>query len=356
MERQKAMIIIASLLLVFFLLYLLFANFNQSEQVSLTTQESTIREQVEGISIAVAEEEELESVTGEVVEEEEKEKLENTSDDPAAEEEAQLGRMTVEFAAEEEDTLETDSEKRTISEEIKKKIREVVEGTISLFKKDLKIVAIGDSLTQGVGDETENGGYVGILNHTFEDNRLNIGIENYGKRGNRTDQLLKRLEKKEIASSIGKADIVLVTIGANDIMKVAKNNFINMTIEPFEEERVEYIKRLTAIFNKINELNPDTQIYLIGFYNPFERHFSEIEELGMIMNNWNEAGKAVTEEFDNVHHIPTSDIFSNSDIELLADDYFHPNTSGYKLISKRVLESLNELSVETESSTSTVAP
>ena len=67
-----------------------------------------------------------------------------------------------------------------------------------MFKKDLRIVSIGDSLTEGVGDETESGGYVGILNHTFEDNQLNIRIENYGKKGNRTDQLLKRLHQDEM--------------------------------------------------------------------------------------------------------------------------------------------------------------
>lgn len=61
-----------------------------------------------------------------------------------------------------------------------------MEGALDLFKKDLKIVSIGDSLTEGIGDETENGGYVGILNHTFEDNNLNITVENFGKKG--TDQ------------------------------------------------------------------------------------------------------------------------------------------------------------------------
>lgn len=44
-------------------------------------------------------------------------------------------------------------------------------------------MAIGDSLTEGVGDESENGGYVGILNNTFEDNNLNITVDNFGKKG-----------------------------------------------------------------------------------------------------------------------------------------------------------------------------
>ncbi len=240
---------------------------------------------------------------------------------------------------------------KSIREDIKAKVREVVEVALDFFKKDQKIVSIGDSLTEGIGDETDNGGYVGILNNTFEDHNLNITVENFGKKGNRSDQLLKRLDKEDITSAIKEADIVLITIGANDIMKVLKSNFMNVSMEPFEEERVKYIERLTAIFNKINELNPDSQIYLIGFYNPFERHFGEIKELEMIIENWNNAGKSLSEEYENVKYVPTKDLFSNSNIDLLAEDEFHPNTSGYKLMAKRVLEYLKESNEETEINT-----
>jgi lysophospholipase L1-like esterase len=258
--------------------------------------------------------------------------------------------------AEEEKPIEVDKEKEnSITQEIKNKVREVVEVALDLFIKDQRIVSIGDSLTEGVGDESENGGYVGILNNTFEDHNLNITVNNFGKKGNRSDQLLKRLEREDISSAIKEADIVLITIGANDIMKVLKSNFLNVTMEPFQEERVEYIKRLTAIFDKINVLNPNAEIYLIGFYNPFERHFSEIKELGMIIDNWNDAGKVLTEEYENVSYIPTKDLFSQSTIDLLAEDEFHPNTAGYKLMAQRVLEYLKESDGEVVSNKADVA-
>lgn len=260
-------------------------------------------------------------------------------------EQPETNKATVAEEAKTEEEVQTELVEETakpITEEIKAKVREVVEGALDFFKKDQKIVAIGDSLTEGIGDETESGGYVGILNHTFEDHNLNVTVDNFGKKGNRSDQLLKRLEKEEVASAIKEADIVLITIGANDIMKVLKSNFMNVTMEPFEVERLKYIERLTDILNKINELNPDTQIYLIGFYNPFERHFGEIKELGIIIDNWNEAGKSITEEYENVSYIPTKDLFSKATQDLLAEDEFHPNTSGYKRMAKRVLEYMND--------------
>ncbi|MBY0099606.1 SGNH/GDSL hydrolase family protein [Mesobacillus maritimus] len=324
MRRQKKIIIIASLLLLGLFVYLFFHS-TQTEQVSVETYDSVWLQHIENApSLNQKEEQRL------------------MSDDSTSGEEGKLKSSD-------------ENSKRTITEEIKEKIREAVEGTINLFKKDLKIVAIGDSLTQGVGDETESGGYVGILNNTFEDNNLNIKIENYGKKGNRTDQLLKRLEKEEIVASISKADLVFITIGANDIMKVVKSNFTNLKLELFEEERLDYIERLKAIFDKINEINPDTQIYLIGFYNPFELYFEDIEELALIMNRWNEAGRLVTEEYENVNYIPVADLFSQRTIELLADDYFHPNTTGYKLMAKRVLENVDEVSIETEITTESTA-
>lgn len=304
MKKKKVWISTSSVIFAFFLLYFFLPSFSQQKE--------------EPVSVAS-------NVTNESV------------------------SLSVDTKAEEEEQQEaTDMDDKPVAEAVREKVREMIEGTINFFSHDKKIVSIGDSLTQGVGDETESGGYVGILNHTFEDQNMNISIENFGKRGNRTDQLLKRLENEEIVSAIKDADIVLITIGANDIMKVVRSNYTNLNIEPFQEEKISYVERLTAIFHKINELNPDTQIYLIGFYNPFERYFGDIEQLDMILSDWNQAGELVTEEFENVYYIPTEDLFSNSTTNLLADDNFHPNTSGYKLMAKRVLEYLNEYYEETE--------
>lgn len=331
MQRLKVIVTIASLLVVCFSLYFFLSHFNQTKQSNVET--SIMNEATESVE------------TSEKYNTEDK----KISEEAPLEKDVKIEDVSIELADEEKkEIVEDENNKHTITEGIKEKVKEAVEGVIKLFEKDLQVVAIGDSLTQGVGDETKNGGYVGILNTTFENNNIKVTIENYGKRGNRTDQLLKRLEKKEIEASIQKADIVLVTIGANDIMKIVRSNFTNLQLEDFEKEEQQYIERLTAIFSKINELNPNSKIYYIGFYNPFDRYFPEIQEMQMIVNDWNEIGKSITEDFENVNYIPIADLFSNSDVELLSEDYFHPNTTGYKLMAKRILESMEEVSVEKE--------
>ncbi|GAA0429501.1 MAG: SGNH/GDSL hydrolase family protein [Bacillota bacterium] len=215
-----------------------------------------------------------------------------------------------------------------------------VEQTIQFFSNKTHVTAIGDSLTQGVGDSTAQGGYVGILERAINKDKKVVTFDNLGVRGNRSDQLLKRLDKPEVVSSIKRSDIVLITIGANDIMQVLKQNITNLKMEDFTKERAQYQERLHHIFSKIETINPKTKIYLLGFYNPFQKYFKDIKELGIIVENWNNTGKEIAASKKNVSFIPTKDLFDNTDENLFAEDNFHPNHLGYKRMAQRVLDFL----------------
>lgn len=232
-------------------------------------------------------------------------------------------------------------EEESAPEQLKEMIVDSVIHAVDFFlKKEVDIVAIGDSLTQGVGDHTNQGGYVGILDQTINHEKKIVSFENFGKAGNRTDQLLKRLDEPEISSAIKNSDIILMTIGANDIMQVAKENFTKLTYDLFATERIHYENRLDEIFVKIKNLNPNTHIYLLGIYNPFEKYFGEIKELDLIVNDWNHTSRSVTKTFEKATFIPIKDLFENTTKNLFSDDNFHPNRIGYHRMAERVLEYL----------------
>ena len=238
-----------------------------------------------------------------------------------------------------ETAKDDDTEKRQISDVLS----DAVQGTVDYFSnKETHVTAVGDSLTQGVGDSQGEGGYVGILDRTVNEKSQLVHFDNYGVRGNRTDQLLNRLDDEAVSSAIKDSDIVLITIGANDIMKVVKENITDLSFKDFVKERVGYEQRLRDIFNKIQELNPNTEIYLIGFYNPFGKYFEDIDELDTIVKEWNNIGTAITADYEGATFIPIDDLFSDPDTdeELFADDNFHPNDLGYKRMAKRVLSYL----------------
>lgn len=208
------------------------------------------------------------------------------------------------------------------------------------FLKRLHIVAIGDSITRGVGDETKKFGYVGILKEKLNTINQIVTIDNHGVTGNRSDQLLDRLDKPEVIEDIKRSDTVFITIGANDILKIFKENFINLDLDQFSDEQDEYRKRITDILDRIKHINNDTSIYLIGFYNPFKTFFADIDEVDFIVDYWNNIGYEVTTQFDNVYYIPTKDLYNGPATTYLSEDNFHLNHNGYQKMASRILESL----------------
>src|SRR5699024_6683576 len=94
-----------------------------------------------------------------------------------------------------------------------------IDNEVYFFPNDLNIVALGDSLTQGVGDESANEGYVGLLEADLDNN---VVIDNYGIAGYRSDQLLEVLNELDIVDRITKADLVILISCSNVMLKVFK--------------------------------------------------------------------------------------------------------------------------------------
>ena len=214
-------------------------------------------------------------------------------------------------------------------------------------KMDMKLVAIGDSLTEGVGDDTHNGGYVPLLASGLDDvcHFRSIETFNYGKSGNRTTQVTARIqESKEIQKGLKNADAIVITIGANDLLKVAKDNiFKNLSVETFTKPRDEYFKNITTMYQEIRKYNPTCPIYQLGIYNPFYFNFKDITELQSIIDLWNQTTMEFVGQEKNVHFVPINDLIyqGNEDGEKQSDvnnllseaDSFHPNNTGYQIIA-----------------------
>lgn len=222
----------------------------------------------------------------------------------------------------------------------------------SFLPKDVQVVSIGDSLTEGVGDSTGLGGYVPLLESKLENQEEfgDVTIDNFGKRGNRSDQLLKRVqEEEEIRMAIQQADSVIVTIGGNDVMKVFRSNFPSLTYDDFSSALFQYEERLTNIFSEIRLINPGASIVLMGIYNPFFVLSADIQEMTLIVNEWNETARDIAGQWDRTSFVEINDIFQNADENLLHTDYFHPNDAGYSLIASRIEEGLLSVLNERES-------
>ncbi|WP_237218865.1 GDSL-type esterase/lipase family protein, partial [Rothia nasimurium] len=90
----------------------------------------------------------------------------------------------------------------------------------------LHYIAIGDSLTEGVGDTTGQGGFVPLLAQDLA-NQLSVDVvdANYGIAGNTSNQILKRMKSdKKLQADLKRADLMTLTVGGNDLRKVIMNN------------------------------------------------------------------------------------------------------------------------------------
>lgn len=224
--------------------------------------------------------------------------------------------------------------------------------------QNINIVSIGDSLTEGVGDSTNSGGYVPYLEEQLEslDEIKNASFVNYGKRGNRTDQLIKRLSAKEIEADIEKADIVIVTIGGNDVVKVVKENWSDLTVDTFEKEEDGYAGRIKTVLEEIRSINEEAGIVLIGIYNPFGRVFVDTEDDEAIVQAWNDRAEEVAASFERTVFVNVETIFGEGSDGLFFEDQFHPNDIGYEQMAGRIFNTINGKTLEELTSQKIVMP
>ena len=226
--------------------------------------------------------------------------------------------------------------------------------------KIINYVALGDSLTEGVGDSTGQGGFVPLLANDIRDNLdVEVSSQNYGISGNTSQQILKRMQSdKAMKNDLKKADILTITVGGNDVMAVIRKNLANLKVSSFELPEKNYQLRLQKIVKLARKDNNDLHIYILGIYNPFYLNFPEMTEMQNVINNWNNKTKEVTSQFEHVHYVPINKqlyrgidgqegiVQSDGDQTrvvndaLFNQDHFHPNNIGYQIMSDAVLESI----------------
>lgn len=201
-------------------------------------------------------------------------------------------------------------------------------------KKGYTIVALGDSLTRGTGDETGKG-YVGLLvDEMKEKTKKSVQVTNLGINGQRSDQLRKQVQETEVQRQIQQADIVLVTIGANDLFRGGQG------LENFGKEEMgtienKYLDNLKFILEQIRKNNRNANLFFIGLYNPFIE-LDEGKEMSKVVRHWNYESAEVSAAIPKVVFVPTFDLFELQVNDYLYSDKFHPNSKGYRLIAERV--------------------
>jgi lysophospholipase L1-like esterase len=204
----------------------------------------------------------------------------------------------------------------------------------SKTEQNKTIVALGDSLTRGTGDAAGKG-YIGYLVDELEEKtKEKITLQNLGVKGFRSNQLLDQIGQVGVREQIKRADIVVITIGGNDLFQSGQT-VLEMNIERIDTLRSEYLENLEKIIAEVRNENEEATIYFIGLYNPFI-DLNDAALMTKVVRQWNFETSELLDNHPQTVFVPTFDLFQLKVNDYLYTDKFHPNTEGYKLIAERV--------------------
>lgn len=193
-------------------------------------------------------------------------------------------------------------------------------------------IILGDSLARGTGDESG----LGIGGRFVEElRRRNINtknIVNLAINGARTGDLLQQLESPNVRRLLAESNVIIVSIGGNDLWG---DNWRNTAPRDPEAIMNEVLKHIGRVVGEIRAANPQARIFVIGLYNPFITTPMG-KMLTPFVNEWN---ARLAERFDrdpNLVVVQTADLFNWRD--RLSMDRFHPGQEGYALIARRIAD------------------
>lgn len=202
----------------------------------------------------------------------------------------------------------------------------------------LQIVSLGDSLTRGVGDK-EGIGYVGRMKEDLQkDYKQKVALTNLAVSGAKMPDLLKQIESSGAQYSIKQADVIVLTIGGNDLFP-GWDSLGKIDLETYRPDTETFQNEAKKIIEEIRKLNTDSPIFWLGLYNPFE----DVEDLkgsSNIVVDWNASLEKLAINNKNVYITPTFDLFQNRGKDLLYSDHFHPNEIGYTYMADRLVQNV----------------
>ena len=247
----------------------------------------------------------------------------------------------------EEQTIPNVKEDKTVDQVISDlKIFDWSERKI-LQAETIYYLALGDSLTRGIGDETNQYGFTSILAKEMQKspNVLSVELDNRGKNGRRSDQMLKLVKSGHYDEELKKASFITITLGGNDVMKIVKKDLFNLKVSMFTKELPLFVERYNEIIRLIRE-KTDVPIVLVGFYNPLSIITNQATPFESIIKEWNGEIEKISKSEQNICFVPIEDLFSSNVDMVYHTDFFHPNANGYNVMAERMMETFPLCNIE----------
>ena len=220
------------------------------------------------------------------------------------------------------------------------------------------MVALGDSLTQGDGDDTGRG-YTGRLLDMVNAIRPGSTMTNFGQSGWNSDalingdqglsgQLPRSLEELEIAAAEGRGAVALVWIGSNDLWYLYEFGEGSNENDSLDAEH--FASNLDVILGQLR--GAGTQVIIALLDDQSRRPVAlkgeaftsitpdELNRMSLQVTRYNEIISEKAAQYGALTvDFYSTDIFTNP--ATLYDDGNHPNAAGYDIIAQKWFDALS---------------
>ena len=203
-----------------------------------------------------------------------------------------------------------------------------------------RIVALGDSLTRGAGDAAGGGGYPERVAAALRKEGRTVAVDNLAVDGAETGDFLRKMEEAGVAQRVVAADLILVSIGGNDLSHLLRSVVPGETAaDPMAAALTGSTLNFQRIFSLLRKANGSSPIRILGLYNPFPETFDRKLAKETLLK-WNVALEEASYGVPGATVVPTADLFDERP-DRLSSDRFHPGPNGYGEIASRILSTLN---------------
>lgn len=187
------------------------------------------------------------------------------------------------------------------------------------------IVILGDSVALGYGT---NGGIVNYLKDTFPETH----ISNLGINGLTSGGLVERLESGKWNETLASADLVLLNIGGNDLLRSFKSGGAKEIIFRFANLKKGYRRNLLQIYQHILKFNEEVIIVQNSLYNSMKKDVQYFGLTNLLFRVWNTAighKRVIISKTETMGKDPAIWL-----------DSIHPNEKGYEQMHKLLVKTL----------------
>ncbi|KOS62297.1 S-layer homology domain-containing protein [Lysinibacillus agricola] len=213
-------------------------------------------------------------------------------------------------------------------------------------------VALGDSLAHGMNEIGMIGlGYTDFVAQALQQDGL---ITSYNKgfaySGYTTKNVLEDIqnnvekpvigfgyqsEKVKLRTSLKEAEIITLTAGANDLIPILEESqTTGLSAAAMLKASQGAIKNIAAILDEIKELNPNVQVYVMGYYNSFPYYSEDLQkQFKVLLTVMNSTIKTTVEKAGAIF-VPTYDIVAQDVPSYLPNpENIHLSEAGYLAVA-----------------------